>query len=125
MSTSSQNPEIAPPGITLSVSRDGWTEGIQLSIGDSSSGYRLAGPKFNGSSKNLVSRTLDAGDAEEIRKFLDAGFPQGGAAAVRTQTLNEVRRALLGTTDGDEIHESSEIPAAEIARIIEDLGGAR
>ena len=66
--------------LTLDVTRDGWTDGIQLSIskrdetglGD---GYRLAGPKFNGSSEPLLSKTLDERDAAEIRRYLDAVFP--------------------------------------------------
>lgn len=33
-------------------------------------GYRLAGPKFRGDSKLLVTRELDARDVEEIRLYL-------------------------------------------------------
>jgi hypothetical protein len=66
--------------ITLEVDRDGWTNGIQLSINRLNeegvgSGYRLAGPKFNGSGKTLLTRTLDQRDADEIRTCLDAVFP--------------------------------------------------
>lgn len=44
----------------------------------------------------------------------------------RTVTIAEVRRALLGTTDGDEVDDAFEIPAGEISRILHDLaGGAR
>ena len=70
--------------LTIDVSRDGWTDGLQLSIskrdeaglGD---GYRLAGPKFNGSSENVLTTTLDERDAAEIRRYLDAEFPQACA----------------------------------------------
>jgi hypothetical protein len=66
--------------ITIDVSRDGLTNGLQLSINqidedDAGHGYRLAGPKFNGSGKVLLSRTLDERDAAEIRRYLDAVFP--------------------------------------------------
>jgi hypothetical protein len=80
--------------LTIEVSRDGWTKGFQLSIskldetgvGD---GYRLAGPKFNGSGKVLLSRTLDERDAEEIRRYLDAMFPV--AAGRWTELRDEIQ----------------------------------
>lgn len=60
----------------LSVSKDGWTGGIQLSICDESgSGFRIHGPKFNGSGKNLVDHKLTQRDADEIRRYLDRAFP--------------------------------------------------
>jgi hypothetical protein len=66
--------------LTIEVSRDGLTEGLQLSINqldeeDAGHGYRLAGPKFNGSGETLLTRTLDERDAKEIRRYLDAVFP--------------------------------------------------
>lgn len=66
--------------LTLEVSRDGWTKGLQLSINQRDekglgSGYRLAGPKFNGSGETLLTRTLTEEDAKEIRTYLDAMFP--------------------------------------------------
>ncbi|HEY3652342.1 MAG TPA: hypothetical protein VGL33_30540 [Streptosporangiaceae bacterium] len=69
-----------PDKITIDVSRDGLTNSLQLSINqldedDAGHGYRLAGPKFNGSGKVLLSRTLDERDAAEIRRYLDAVFP--------------------------------------------------
>jgi hypothetical protein len=57
--------------IKIEVYEDGWTGGLQLSIGDENGGYRLAGPKFNGSGKCLLSKTLDARDVEEIRSYID------------------------------------------------------
>lgn len=67
--------------LTLKVSRDGWTGQLQLSINqldsdDCGHGYRLAGPKFNGSGETLLSRTLDQRDADEIRAYLDRVLPQ-------------------------------------------------
>lgn len=69
-----------PERITLEVSRDGWTDGLQLSIQQTHEnggghGYRLAGPKFNGSGKTLLTRELNQRDADEIRTYLDAAFP--------------------------------------------------
>ena len=70
--------------LTLEVSRDGWTGGLQMSINQLDSegaghGYRLAGPKFNGSGETLLSRELDQRDADEIRAYLDQVFPQAEA----------------------------------------------
>lgn len=61
--------------VVLKVSKDRWTGGLQLSIGDGHGGYRIAGPKFNGSSETILSRTLTERDAEEIRSYLDEAFP--------------------------------------------------
>jgi hypothetical protein len=62
--------------ITLEVTRDGWTGKLQLSINKTDEngagdGYRIAGPKFNGSGRVLLSRTLDVRDRDEIRSYLD------------------------------------------------------
>lgn len=66
--------------IVIDVDRDGWTKGLQLNIAeldenDGGHGYRLAGPKYNGSSTNLLRTELDDRDAAEIRQYLDAVFP--------------------------------------------------
>jgi hypothetical protein len=42
---------------------------------------------------------------------------------VRTFTVSEIRRALLGTTDGGEVADGFEIPAGEIGRILNDFAG--
>lgn len=60
----------------LSIYKDGWTGGIQLSIGDKNGGYRIAGPKFNGSGKPILEYRLTDRDAKEIRYYLDRAFPQ-------------------------------------------------
>lgn len=41
---------------------------------------------------------------------------------LRTQVAT-IRRALLGTTDGGEVEAGFEIPACEIARILDELSG--
>ena len=66
--------------VTLDVTRDGLTGGHQLSINlldesNAGHGYRLAGPKFNGTGRVVLSRTLTEDDAKEIRTYLDAVFP--------------------------------------------------
>lgn len=78
--------------ITLELSKDGWTGGLQLSINDTDAGhgYRLMGPKFNGSSKLIASRELDERDVAEIRAYLDAFAPTAPAGAA------------TGDGDGDE-----------------------
>lgn len=67
--------------IELHVDRDGWTKGLQVNLvqlaeTNHGMGYRLAGPKYNGSSRNLLTARLDERDAREIRQQLDAVFPQ-------------------------------------------------
>ena len=61
--------------ITLNVDQDGWTGKLQLSIGDRNGGYRICGPKYNGSSKNLLTRLITKQDAAEIRRCLDKAYP--------------------------------------------------
>lgn len=60
----------------LGVYRDGWTKGIQVSIGDKDGGFRLYGPKFNGSSTPICEIKLSESDAVEIRRYLDSAYPQ-------------------------------------------------
>lgn len=62
--------------VVLHVDKDGWTGGLQLAIGHKDGGgYRIAGPKYNGSSERLVTKILDERDAQEIRTYLDEAFP--------------------------------------------------
>ena len=56
--------------IRIEVYRDGWTGALQISIGDGRTGYRIAGPKFNGSGECLLSKKLDSRDVKEIREYL-------------------------------------------------------
>lgn len=66
--------------IFIDVDRDGWTKNLQINIATvdengSGTGYRLAGPKYNGSSQLLLRHELTERDAAEIRAQLDAVFP--------------------------------------------------
>jgi hypothetical protein len=81
--------------IVLDVDRDGWTKGLQLNIAQldqdgCGTGYRIAGPKYNGSSENLLRCEVDERDAREIRKYLDAAFPTPEASEIRAQLLREL-----------------------------------
>ncbi|KUH38422.1 MULTISPECIES: hypothetical protein [Streptomyces] len=76
-----------PTRVVIDVDRDGWTKRLQLNISQLDQdghgwGYRLAGPKYNGSSQRLLRCELTARDAAEIRKALDEAFPEGGASDV-------------------------------------------
>ncbi|SOD80017.1 hypothetical protein SAMN06272781_6826 [Streptomyces sp. 1222.2] len=90
MPQSSQNPGPASTAhVVFEVSKDGWTGGLQLGISEldengGGHGFRLAGPKFNGSSKTLLKYEVTERDADEIRKFLDVKFP-AKAEAPRTE----------------------------------------
>jgi hypothetical protein len=64
------------PGIYITVDKDGWTKALQLSIDcvdadGGGHGYRLAGPKYNGSSAPVMRHRLGARDIEEIQRYLD------------------------------------------------------
>ncbi|EKS37799.1 hypothetical protein [Afipia clevelandensis] len=61
--------------IFLCVDRDGWTGGYQLSIDDDHGGFRIAGPKYNGSSKSIIRHQITARDAGRIREYLDKIAP--------------------------------------------------
>ncbi len=43
---------------------------VQLSIGDDGGGYRIAGPKYDGTGKTILRRTLTPRDRDEIRSYL-------------------------------------------------------
>ncbi len=61
--------------IYFDLDKDKLTGGFQLSIGNGSHGYRIAGPKYSGNSKNLQRHTITERDAEKIRGYLDREFP--------------------------------------------------
>jgi hypothetical protein len=61
-----ESPTRDAPMVYLAVTRDGWTGKLQLSIGDDTSGYRIAGPKFNGSSTDVLRHTLSEGNVINI-----------------------------------------------------------
>ncbi|MEL7994246.1 hypothetical protein AAG656_28500 [Streptomyces albidoflavus] len=89
-----------PTRIKLEVDRDGWTSNLQVNLAqvddnDSGWGYRLAGPKYNGSSRNLLSRTLDERDAQEIRDALNAVFPDERITQL-TDERDRARRWAVG-----------------------------
>ena len=61
--------------IVVEVHRDGWTGNIQVSISElddegGGHGYRILGPKFNGSGELLAKKVLDQRDAKEIEAYL-------------------------------------------------------
>lgn len=58
--------------VVLIVSRDGWTQGHQLSIHTESGGFRLCGPKINGSSTVILKYHLDRAGIRELRAACDA-----------------------------------------------------
>lgn len=60
------------PSIEIHVDQDGWTRRIQIGLMSSEGfGFRLAGPKYNGSSTNLLSHTLTEKDVEAIQNILN------------------------------------------------------
>jgi hypothetical protein len=102
-----------PEKITLEVCKDGWTGGLQLSINKvdeegRGGGYRLAGPKFNGSSKLLLQTALDQRDADEIRAHLDAVFP--------VKPANDAAAEEAGAAPNDPVTDTPRHPLAQIAR---------
>jgi hypothetical protein len=49
-------------------SRDG---ALQLSINDDNTGYRIAGPKYDGNGQSLIRHELTPNDVDEIRSYLN------------------------------------------------------
>lgn len=57
--------------VTLEVSRRSTPGGLQLSINlKGEHGYRIAGPKFDGTGTVLLEHVLNARDIDEIRSYL-------------------------------------------------------
>ena len=86
-----------PDRLTIEVHRDGLSRKLQLGIhqtGKSGAGhgYRLAGPKFSGSGETLLTATLDERDAAEIRRYLNAAFPEKLAGLAEVAGLAVVSR---------------------------------
>ena len=107
--------------IVLDVDRDGWTKRLQLNIvtldeNDRGMVFRLAGPKYNGSSENLLRTELDERDATEIREALDAAFPQT-ASETRAAALREA--AALGRELSRKGYSAQEI-AARLDRMADE-----
>lgn len=80
--------------VTIEVSRDGWTKGYQVAIWENvgplaDTGYRLGGPKFNGSSKLLLKSDLNQRDADQIRRILDRHFPAQTASEAQQQETTQ------------------------------------
>ncbi|MFF9568456.1 hypothetical protein [Streptomyces sp. NPDC014685] len=121
--------------IVIDVDRDGWTKGIQLNIvkldaNDHGWGFRLAGPKYNGSSTNLLRTELTERDAGEIRQALDAVFPLPVPALSRAEVLAEAAelavRVARGCGDDEAGQYAASVAAgigAELRRMAREAGG--
>lgn len=120
--------------VVLDVDRDGWTQNLQLNIvtlneNNSGMGFRLAGPKYNGSSTNLLRAELDERDAAEIREALNAVFPLPNTGSVIELTALEqecLRFALELAADemasrGDEFDAEDDAALESLRRL---TGGA-
>jgi hypothetical protein len=57
--------------VYLTVDKRTCDGAIQISIGNDRMGYRIAGPKYDGSGKTLLKKELSERDREEIRSWLD------------------------------------------------------
>lgn len=117
--------------IVIDVDRDGWTKGLQLNIAkldesDGGWGYRLKGPKYNGSSKNLLRCELDERDAAELRKLLDAVFPQQTAEPSLSDEQRQFLTFALGlaadvmASRGDEFTAEDEAALASLRRMADE-----
>ena len=87
--------------VYLNVDRDGLTGDLQLSIGDDSGGFRLAGPKSNGSGKRVLTRRLAQRDVAEIRRYLDAyeaSLPESARTCSRAFAHSELDDHVLCPT---------------------------
>ena len=80
-------------------------------------GYRLLGPSFNGTSELLQNKILSEQDAAEIRRYLDAVFPQPPGTLGESQRFQvEEARDILGAWDETRPHSGRETVLAEQVR---------
>lgn len=75
-----------PEKLTIDVDRCDRQLLFQLSINltdenGTGGGDRLAGPKYMGASRNLLSHVVTEKDARTIRRYLDRAFPEEGSDA--------------------------------------------
>jgi hypothetical protein len=106
MVSSENSKPVSTKRIVMDVSRDGWTKGIQLGISEldeegGGHGFRIAGPKYNGSQELLLEVELEQRDADEIRSYLDAKFPSADLTALRAG-LEAIRSLHLCVDSGPE-----------------------
>jgi hypothetical protein len=59
-----------PEGLHFCVDQDGWTGAHQFSVDDAAGGYRLSGPKYNGSSKRILTYVPSDRDLGEIAQYV-------------------------------------------------------
>ena len=57
--------------IAITVDRRSYDGALQIAIGDGSTGFRIAGPKYDGAGTTLLRRVLTERDAREIKEWLD------------------------------------------------------
>ena len=62
--------------ITLDIDRCNATQRLQISIGDESGGYRVAGPKYTGNSTHLRTVKIDERTAKEMIRYLKQALPK-------------------------------------------------
>lgn len=55
--------------ITVDQRSDG---ALQIGIGDENGGYRIAGPKYDGTGRTLLKHELTVTDGDEIKRYLRA-----------------------------------------------------
>ncbi len=69
LSASTSSPASAD-GTTPSISPTGGDGALQLAINDVNGGFRLAGPKYDGSGKTVLKHSLSLRDIEELEDYL-------------------------------------------------------
>lgn len=81
--------------VVIELSRDGVTGALQLSInqygddGVAGHGYRIFGPKFNGTGELLKCHVVDERDIAELREYLNAAeLAAGKPEAIREAISN-------------------------------------
>jgi len=84
--------------VTIDIDRDGWTTSLQVAISTDDHGYRLAGPKYNGSGTNLARLPVTAEGAAQAVAAIDLfgpAEPSGEAVLVIVRSGPGVWRACL------------------------------
>lgn len=81
-------------GLYIEISRDAWTNGVQISVNDNDGGYRLSGPKFNGSQSIIAKAVLGKYERAELRKYLDRADAAEAGTSGAVHSVNDIGQSL-------------------------------
>jgi hypothetical protein len=79
-------------GVCLCIDRNGWDGGLQVSVDFGGSGYRLCGPKYNGSSTPVIRHKLTQRDCDELERAIALARAQFNPAPLSLHQNREEKK---------------------------------